>query len=198
MANSQVQSMEQKKVKFLVLLLEAGVLVFAGYLGKLGAPGFHLSGTDGLGIMLLAAGTGMAVFFSPCSFPLLLSHIGGIGGKGRNSESRSVVQIVRFAMGFSLGLCCFLLLAGGLVGWAGEGMRAVLPASGFVATVFRATMGALLVVFGLIQTNVLIVDFRILPRFTRGLRLAQAGLGANHPVAGSVVFGFGYALAGFG
>ena len=56
------------------LALTAGVVVvgLVGYLGFVVYPGLDLSAGVGVGLIALAAAAGIASFFSPCSFPLLV------------------------------------------------------------------------------------------------------------------------------
>jgi hypothetical protein len=56
------------------LALTAGVVVvgLVGYLGFVVYPGLDLAAGVGVGLIALAAAAGIASFFSPCSFPLLV------------------------------------------------------------------------------------------------------------------------------
>lgn len=54
---------------YLALGLGALALALAGYLGYVFYPRFALPAGAGAGLLLLAAGAGVASFFSPCSSP---------------------------------------------------------------------------------------------------------------------------------
>src|ERR671911_3017045 len=56
-------------------LLAAGLVLagLAGYLGYVAFPRFDLAAGVGAGLLVLAAAAGVASFFSPCSFPLLVT-----------------------------------------------------------------------------------------------------------------------------
>jgi hypothetical protein len=71
-----------------LLPLAALLITLAGYTGYLLYPRFDLSAGTGLGLLALAAAAGIASFFSPCSFPLLVTLLTASrsesdqGGKG--------------------------------------------------------------------------------------------------------------------
>jgi len=156
----------QRLAKYLVLFLEIGILWAAGYIGALISPRFHLSAAAEMGLMILAAGTGISAFFSPCSFPQLISVLGS-EGESRSSERQSRVrESIRLAAGFSIGVCLFLFLSGGLIAWVGGALFRTIAYTGTTSRVIRSGVGALLIMLGLIQTNAIIVDFRVLPGIT--------------------------------
>jgi cytochrome c biogenesis protein CcdA len=64
--------------------------------------------------------------------------------------------------------------------------------------IIRAIVGSLLILFGLMQLNVLPISFYRFEESARPLLTRQARLRRQHPALGFGLFGFGYLLAGFG
>src|SRR3990170_6697519 len=83
-------------------LLAAAVLIvgLAGFAGFLVYPRIQASASIGVGTLVLASAAGVAVFFSPCAFPMLLTLLvrdtETAGPKARSSA-------LRFALAFSTG-----------------------------------------------------------------------------------------------
>lgn len=190
--------MGQRSTKYLVLVLEVGILLLAGYLGARRSPGFQLPAPVRMGGMILAAGAGVAAFFSPCSFPLLLFQLRENVSRDAGVETREGLYSVRYTLGFALGIVCFFVVTGDLFGWMGQQLFGTLPYTETAWKIVRIVLGILLVSLGLVQTNLIIVDFRIFPRITSGLLRIQAGLRQKHPLRGGALFGYTYPLAGFG
>lgn len=180
-------------------LLAVGVLLagLAGYLGYVLYPRFDLPSVSGAGLLLVAATAGVASFFSPCSFPLLLTLLAREvrGGRGRRGRLRSAAA---FAGAFSVGAAVFVLALGALVGLGGRELAGSVTFTSTAGIAIRITVGILLVLLGLIQAGVLPVSFHVLERFTQPLLRRQAGFRREHPVAGSTAFGFAYLIIGFG
>lgn len=59
--------------RYAVLVLTIALLALAGYIGYILYPRFDLPGVSGAGLLVLAAAAGLGSFFSPCSFPLLVT-----------------------------------------------------------------------------------------------------------------------------
>jgi thiol:disulfide interchange protein len=101
-------------------ILSLGVVIFAtaGYLGYILYPRFGLPAVEGASLLLLATGAGIASFFSPCSYPLLVTLLarqpGVAGGKGSGKEPEPSGNQFSFAAVLSIGAALFLIL-GGLV-----------------------------------------------------------------------------------
>lgn len=62
--------------RYVVLVASVAVVGLAGYAGYMLFPRFDLPAVEGVAVLWLAAAAGVASFFSPCSFPLLLSILG--------------------------------------------------------------------------------------------------------------------------
>ena len=97
-----------------------GVLV-VGIVGYLGFVAFvRADKAAGSGVLVLGAATGFAAFFSPCSFPLLLTFLAR-----RSEESKGSALLSGLRVGFGAALLLGLLglvlaLGGGAVGRLGE------------------------------------------------------------------------------
>jgi cytochrome c biogenesis protein CcdA len=168
----------------------------AGYVGYVLYPRFDLPSVTGAGLLLLAAGAGVAAFFSPCSFPLLLTLLARQvhGGPSANRLRAALV----FAGAFSAGAVAFVLSLGALIGLGGRGIASSVTFTSPTGIAIRILVGLLLVVLGLIQAEVLPVPFHAVEGLTRPILRRQASLRREHPVAGFATFGFAYLIVGFG
>jgi cytochrome c-type biogenesis protein len=183
------------RLRYFLLAASVVLLGLAGYAGYVVYPRFHLPSITGAGLLALAAGAGVASFFSPCSFPLLLTLLareGGRGGPGRTG------RLAVFAAAFSVGIVAFLGLLGLLIGLGGRGLASSVTFLSPTGIAIRISVGAILVVLGLIQAEVLPGSFHGVERLTAPLQRRQARFRRRHPVAGTVLFGFAYLLIAFG
>lgn len=181
--------------RFVLLAGLTLLAALAGYAGYVAYPRFGLPPAAGAGLLLLAAGAGVASFFSPCSFPLLLTLL---SREVRDGEGRAIASGLRFAVPFSAGALAFILLAGAFLGLGGSAFAARFTFTSPQGIITRIVVGLVLVFLGLVQTEVLPFSFHAVERATRPVAEAQARFRRRHPVAGFAVFGFGYLLAGFG
>ncbi len=184
---------------FRYLLLVVGVVLagVAGYVGYLVYPRFALPSVVGVGLLLLAAGAGVAAFFSPCAFPLLLILLGRQIGAGANRRARTRTALV-FASSFSVGAVAFVLGLGALIGLGGRELVSSVTFTSPAGIGIRITVGLLLVTLGLIQAEAVSLSFHGIERVTGRMREAEARLRREHPVAGFGLFGFSYLIFGFG
>jgi cytochrome c biogenesis protein CcdA len=176
-----------------VAIVLAGV---AGYVGYALYPRFDLPSVTGAGLLLLAAGAGVAAFFSPCSFPLLLTLLARQvhGGPPANRLRSALV----FAAAFSAGAVAFVLSFGALIGLGGRGIASSVTFTSPTGIAIRILVGLLLVVLGLIQAEVLPVSFHAVEGLTRPILQRQASFRREHPVGGFAALGFAYLIIGFG
>jgi cytochrome c biogenesis protein CcdA len=193
-------------------LLAAGVVILAlaGYSGYVLYPRFDLPAVTGVGLLLLAAAAGLAAFFSPCSFPLLVTLLarqtGGqtvkAEGRGRREEGRREKAgwpvALRFALAFSLGVTLFLILAGGLIALGGGRLFAGVTFTSTVGRIIRAVVGAGLFVLGLAQVGVIRLPFDRIAVAASPLWPKRSQLQQRPSLWGYTLYGFGYLLAGFG
>lgn len=183
---------------YALLALVVVLIAVTGWLGYLVYPRLGLPAVQGAALLALAAGAGIASFFSPCSFPLLatiLSRDLNERGVGRDR----VASALRSAAALSVGAAAFLVLVGlGIAAGAGAFFQSVGFGSA-PARAIRFVVGALLIGLGLIQSGVIPIDaFHAIAVVARPLQRGQAKLRRANAAAGYVLFGFGYLLAGFG
>lgn len=182
-------------------LLVVAVLAAAGlgYAGYEWYPRFDMPAAEGIALLLLAAGAGVASFFSPCAFPLLVTLLAretavADGGDARPPTARASV----FAAALALGAAVFLLLtgiaiaAGGAVAFAGVTFTSV------AGRTLRLITGIVLIYFGVVQLGRLPNPLRAASALSRPLLRYQARKRRANPVIGFSLFGFAYLLAGFG
>jgi copper chaperone CopZ/cytochrome c biogenesis protein CcdA len=183
-------------------LLGLGVLILAlaGYVGYVLYPRFGLPAVEGASLLLLATGAGIASFFSPCSFPLLLTLLAReTGVQGRTLPARRPVRrAFTFASALSLGAAIFLLLSGLVIALGGEALFAGVTFTSAAGRVIRSLVGILLILLGLMQAGVLPFSLHAVEHVSRPLMRSQARLRRSRPLLSFVLFGFAYLLAGFG
>lgn len=176
-------------------MLAAGVflLALAGYTGYVLYPRFGLPAVSGLGLLVLAAGAGIASFFSPCSFPLLATLLAREAG-----VERKTTRALRFAAALSIGAATFLLLAGAAVGLGAGALFAGVTFTSVAGKTIRTLVGSALIALGLVQLGVIRLSFHWIDPLIRPLMRAQAAERRERPTLGYGLLGFGYVLAGFG
>ncbi len=198
MSERNQQPQENREFWYILLTSIIAVLALAGYAGYILYPRFDLPAETGIGLLVLAAGAGIASFFSPCSFPLLVSLL---SRDSRPRPSRWDVRMSRtlgFATALALGATAFLILTG--IGIA-LGASALFEGVTFTSTTGRAIrlgIGALLILLGLIQFGVIHTSFDAAHAISTPVMRHQARLRREHPRLGYGLFGFIYILAGFG
>lgn len=172
------------------------VVAVAGYTGYVLYPRFDLPAGQGLGLLGLAAAGGVASFFSPCSFPLLVTILGRHASGVRDGGKRPIPAV--FGAALALGAAMFMLLAGLVIAAGGEALFAGVTFTSPAGITIRGVVGLVLVGFGLIQAGILRMSMHGVSRIVQPLLGSQAGLRRRRPVGGFVLFGFAYVLAGFG
>ena len=146
---------------YALLTLATAAVALVGYLGYVFYPRFDLPAGTGATLLVLAAGAGIASFFSPCSFPLLLSILARpIAAEAETERGRPFRRAAGFAAGLSVGASAFLVAVGLAIA---AGASAYFDDVTFTSTAgitIRLVVGVLLVALGLIQLNVLPISFR--------------------------------------
>ncbi|MFQ5967046.1 MAG: cytochrome c biogenesis protein CcdA [Acidimicrobiia bacterium] len=182
-----------------MLLLTVGTvgIGLAGYMGFRLYPTFDVGAGTGLGLLVLAAAAGFAAFFSPCSFPLLLTLL------GRQVEQRiqtggRLRSAVRFATGAAIGASLFVLGLGVLLTAAGAQIASQLTFTAGPGRAVRVVVGVLLVVLGLAQLGFLRVPFGRIAGLAAPIERRHAAFRDRDSFSRHVAYGFGYLLAGFG
>lgn len=189
--------MSERSSGIIYALMAASVLAIAllGFLAFVRYLELNLAQFAGSGLLVLAIVAGTASFFSPCSFPLLVTLLARETGSESDSQKRAG-KALRFATALAVGVTAFLILAGGLIAaGAGPVMRQVT----FTSTpgrILRVAVGSLLVLLGTLQSRG--IRFEAADQIQRPLQRAAAKLRRESPSFGFALFGFGYVLAGFG
>lgn len=198
MIDQNQTSPENREFWYILLASIIGVLALAGYAGYVLYPRFDLPAETGIGLLVLAAGAGIASFFSPCSFPLLVTLLSRDSGARSGQSDARMSRTLGFAAALALGATVFLILTG--IGIA-VGASALFEGVTFTSTigrVIRLGIGTLLILLGLIQFGLIPASFDATHAISTPVMRRQARLRREHPTLGFGLFGFIYILAGFG
>lgn len=171
------------------------VIALAGYAGYVLYPRFDLPPVEGFGLLGLAAGAGVASFFSPCSFPLLVTLLTGHSAGSQAARSRNPAV---FGASLALGAALFIVAIGVVIAIGGAALFGGVTFASTPGRIIRVITGTLLVVLGLSQAGILGFSMHGISRILQprvGSRIRRRG-GAIWPRF--AFFGFGYVLAGFG
>ncbi len=197
MPTPRQQAQHSQSVWYILLAAIVGVLALAGYTGYVLYPRFDLPAATGIGLLVLAAGAGIASFFSPCSFPLLVTLLARESGAPTGGSGPRLPRALSFATGLALGASAFLLVTGVAIALGASALFEGVTFTSTAGRVIRLVVGALLILLGLIQVGLLPVSFSA-HAVTNPLMRRQARLRRERPALGFGLFGFGYILAGFG
>ena len=182
--------------RYALLVVAVLAVALAGYVGYVLYPRFDLPRVEGVGVLGLAAAAGIASFFSPCSFPLLLGLLGRQAAGGAHADERARPAV--FGGALAIGAGSFLLLLGAVIAIGGTAMFAGVVFDSPAGIALRSVVGVLLILLGLVQTGLLPISMHAVTKAARPITRRQARLRRDRPVAGFALFGFGYVLAGFG
>lgn len=177
--------------------LGAVVLGAAGYAGYVLYPRFDLPAGAGAGLLVLATVAGVASFFSPCSFPLLVTMLARPLASA-DQAGRPLRRALGYASALSVGAVGFLTLTGGALALGAGSLVEDVTFTSTTGRVVRVVVGAALILFGLVQLNRIRLNLRRFEPALHGVLRNQAALRRRRPYAGFVLFGFVYLLAGFG
>lgn len=167
-------------------------VVVAGVAGYVGFVAFVVSDREAAaGVLVLAAGTGFAAFFSPCSFPLLLTFL---TRRSEESKGTATLSSLRVAGGAAI----LLAIITSVVAAGGSGLARVIEFDSATGRLFRFAVGLMLVVFGLRQANVMRLRMRWLDTVARASSRLLDPTNVQSRTGRDLVYGFGYLLAGFG
>lgn len=165
----------------------------AGFLGFRLFPTLGVPSGAGAALLGFAAAAGIASFFSPCSFPLLVMLLTRQGG----TEARSTTGVLGFAAALSAGAAAFLILLGAGVGAGGAALFGEVTFTSASGRILRLVVGALLVTLGLIQAGLLPWPLGgVATAVKKRLRITSRL--NDHPTSKFALFGFAYLMAGFG
>lgn len=184
---------------YALLAAATAAVALVGYLGYVFYPRFDLPAGAGATLFVLAVGAGIASFFSPCSFPLLLSMLARpITAEAEAREGRPFRKAATFATGLAVGASLFLVLIGLAIAAGASTYFDDVTFTSRAGIAIRIVVGLILVTLGLIQLGVLPVSFRRFEPAMHGYLRRQAQVRRRRLVFGFTLFGFGYLLAGFG
>lgn len=186
----------RETTKYGILVAAVGVVALGGYVGYLLYPRFDLPAIQGVGLLGLAAAAGVASFFSPCSFPMLLALLGREAGMV--PHRRGSPRPALFGGALALGAAVFMLLVGLVVALGGEAFFANVTFTSVTGIAIRVVVGLILIFLGLVQTGILPFSMHQISRLVQPWRRSQARLGRPRPARDFALFGFAYVLAGFG
>ena len=178
-------------------------LALVGYVGFVVYPNLDLSAGVGVGLLLLAAAAGVASFFSPCSFPLLVGMLGRPFAERADGEDRRqpTRDSLTFATALSLGVVAFLALLGTAIAFAGDAVIKDVTFTSTAGRILRISVGALMIFVALIQLGHLNISPRryepAMKSFLRHQR-EEGRVRKQRPFLRFTMFGFGYLAAGFG
>lgn len=96
------------------------------------------------------------------------------------------------------GPAAFVLAAGLVIGLGGAGLVSGVTFTSAAGRALRLSVGALLLLLGLVQLDLLPNPLHRLEDWVRPLQRLAARQRRRRPLWGHVLFGFGYLLAGFG
>lgn len=183
---------------YLLLALGVFLLALAGFAGYIIYPRFDLPFITGSGLLVLAAAAGIASFFSPCSFPLLLTLLARQTHQIEQANRSNFGNALRFATALSSGATVFLLITGTAIALGGGALFAQVTFTSTAGIVIRLVIGSLLILLGLIQLEVIPFSFHGVADLAQPMLKYQAKLRREYPTLAFAVFGFGYLIAGFG
>lgn len=174
------------RLRFLAVALGIVVVGVAGYLGFIA---FVSRRGEVVGTLGLAAATGFAAFFSPCSFPLMLTFVGRRSEASPGSLAGSVLLV-------GAGAATVLALLALVVGITGDWLSRVVNFSSPTGRILRLLVAGFLLAFGAKHAGLM--------RFRAGW-LDRAASFASRVLdpsrrqgpAHDFVYGSGYLLAGF-
>ncbi len=167
----------------LVMVGVAGYLGFAAFVGS--------DRTVAAGVMVLAAGTGFAAFFSPCSFPLMLTFLAR-----RTAESPGAALLS--ALRLAAGAASLLAAVAAVIAAGNTAVGGVVEFESTPGRLFRAGVGLMLIGFGFRQARLWGVRMRWLDRIASASARVFDPARITAQAGSDVVYGFGYLLAGFG
>lgn len=189
---------DQTLLYWVFVLFVAG-LALAGYAGYVIYPRLDLPAAAGVGLLVLSVGAGIASFFSPCSFPLLVTLLARQAASQGEAGGRGARRSLPFATALAGGASVFFLVTGIIVAFGGGALFEGVTFASAAGRIIRVVAGLLLILLGLFQLDLLpSPDFHAVSRLAEPLSRFQARQRRRRPTLGFAAFGLGYPLAGFG
>ncbi len=150
----------------------------------------HRAGAVGAG-----RGDGFRCFFSPCSFPILLTVV---ARQTAETESGRLRSGLRFATGASLGAAAFLLSFGLALSLGGGSIADHISFTSTGGRILRVAVGVGLIVMGLVQLGRVRLSFSRLASLAAPIERRRSAADDRDRFLNHVLYGFGYLVAGFG
>ncbi len=157
-------------------------------------PRFELDASQGLPLLLLAVGAGVAAFFSPCAFSLLLTLL----ARDVTLEQGGLARPLRFATGMSVGALVFVLAVGAAIALGAQALVGDVTFTSTAGRLLRLAVGGFLVLMGLNLLGRLKIPLGKVARLRAPLVRTEHRQRERHPTLSYGIFGFSYLLAGFG
>lgn len=177
-----------------LLVVMTVVIGLAGYVGFRVFREFDIGGATGIGLAVVAATVGIAAFFSPCSFPLLLTALTRQIASEPDNRGRHALS---FASGASIGAVAFVAGFGLLLSLGGGAIAQLFSLESAQGRTLRIVVGIVLILMGLVQLRVINVQFRGLTKIAEPVDRKRAAIGDETRFTSNVLYGFGYLAAGF-
>ena len=188
-------------VRYAALAIAVLVVGLVGYLGFVIYPRLDLSAGVGAGLIVLAAAAGIASFFSPCSFPLLVAMLARpVAERAQTGDRRQPTRnSLAFATALSLGVVAFLALLGTAITLGGDVIIKDVTFTSTTGRILRMTAGAFLILVGLVQLGRITIPLRRFEPALNVFLLRQRREAREQPqLLQYGLFGFAYLAAGFG
>lgn len=183
-------------VRAWLTVVTVSIIASTGYGGFRLASRIDLGAETGAGLIALSVITGFAVFFSPCSFPLLVALLARPVRTAKDSHQRRTGLAAALAIG--TGASLFLLFVGVIVGLAGEGVAQSVGFSTLPGRALRAGVASIILTAGLVQLNLVQLPLSRMARLAAPIGRRRAAISNDHEHGANVLYGFGFILAGFG
>jgi hypothetical protein len=196
MSEREAQQKRRSQTRFGLVVAGTALVALLGYIGFRVFPNLGNGNETGAALMALAAATGFAAFFSPCSFPLMLATLGR-QAQVETGQSR-LKPALRFALAASIGAVVFLVGFGLLLSVGGEGLTRNVTFTSATGRALRIAAGILLIAMGLAQLGKVTIPFFKLSTLATPIDRRRTNDGHPDRFFSHVLYGFGYLIAGFG
>ena len=183
------------RARMTLLVVVTLVVGAAGYVGFRVFRQFDIGGATGIGLIVVAATVGISSFFSPCSFPLLLTTLSRQAATDPKHRMRGAL---RFAAGTSIGAVAFVGAFGLVLSFGGGVIARQFTFASTQGRVLRAAVGVFLIVMGLAQLGRVRIPFDNLAQLAQPIARQRAKIGDETRFTSNILYGFGYLVAGFG
>lgn len=193
-ADSKELKQSRLRARMALLVIATLVVGLAGYMGFRVFRSFDVGGATGIGLVVVAATVGIAAFFSPCSFPLLLTTL---TRRVTGAPQHRMRKGLRFASGASIGAVTFVAGFGLLLSLGGGAIAHLFSLDSPQGRILRIVVGLVLIVMGLVQLGVIDLRFSSMTRLAEPVDRKRAEIGDETRFSSHVLYGFGYLAAGF-